>query len=200
MDAIFSTVQDTFKSVTTTENVEIEFRFGKINNTMFDTNVGKDIFEKVLRGLNKYSSWESVLKSNTSVYYKGTVRMSINDENENDVNIINKKNITKKDFKLSEHIMDVRMAVSAETILPTSCRPGEDDIMDFIRVKNRVSFIRKNLRIDMTIVQGDTCDMDDEDENRYEIELEIIDPRFVTDEKLLYNITNKIFDILKIVE
>ena len=200
MDAIFGTVQDTFKSVVATENVEIEFRFGKINNKMFDTNVGKDIFEKVMSGLNKYSLWESVLKSNTSVYYKGTVRMSINDNNEKDVTIIEKKNITKKDFNLSDHIMDVRMAVSTETILPIRCRPGENDIMDFIRVKNRVSFIRKNLRVDMTIVQGDTCDIDDEDENRYEIELEIIDPLIVTDEKLLYNITNKIFDILKIVE
>ena len=200
MDDIFGAVKNIFGSNMAKGDIEIEFRFGKINNSLFDTNVGKDIFDKIMCGLKQYSSWEKIQKSNTSVYYKGNIRMSINDNDETDIHTVEKKSVLKQDFKLSSHIMDIRLAVSTETVLPASSNHGVDDIMDFIRVKNRVSFIRKNLRIDMTIVQGDTCDIDDENENRYEIELEIIDPLFVTDEKLLYNITNKIFDILKIVE
>ena len=72
--------------------------------------------------------------------------------------------------------------------------------MDSVRYKKRISFIRKNLSIDMTVVTGDPTDLDCEDESQYQIELEIIDPTKVKDDIELYNIIYKIFDILKIIE
>jgi len=64
--------------------------------------------------------------------------------------------------------------------------------------KYRRSYIRKNLSIDMTIISGDSTDMDDEDGKKYQVELEIIDPSMVEDEPKLFNIVHKVFDVLKI--
>jgi hypothetical protein len=201
MDIIFASTAQIFNVNQTKPNTEIEFRLGKINKQMFDTNVGKDVFTRIMSGLRKYKEWENVVETNTSVYYKGNTRIIVNDDNEDDIIKMEKVNVSKTDFKLEKNIMDVRLAVSTETALFPDAGSGSDDgVMDSIRTKHRVSFIRKNLSIDMTVVQGDTCDMDDEEENRYEIELEIINLNFIKDDKELYNLVHKIFDILKIVE
>ena len=196
MDIIFASTAQIFNENKNKSNTEIEFRFGKINKQMFDTNVGKDVFTRVMSGLRKYKEWENVVETHTSVYYKGNTRVIVNEDNEDEIIKMEKINISKKDFKLEKNIMDVRLAVSTETIIESE----GDGVMDSIRTKHRVSFIRKNLSIDMTVVQGDACDMDDEEENRYEIELEIINLNLVKDDKELYNLIHKIFDILKIVE
>ena len=69
--------------------------------------------------------------------------------------------------------------------------------MDYVRHKQRVSFLRKNLSIDMTVVSGDPDDLDDENEESYEIEMEIVDPTKVNDNDTFYNILHKIECILK---
>ena len=56
------------------------------------------------------------------------------------------------------------------------------------KTKRRMSFIRKNLSIDMTVVEGDVEDLDTEDPNSYQVELEIIDPSLVKDDNELFNI------------
>jgi hypothetical protein len=196
MDIIFTSTAHVFNTNKNKPNTEIEFRFGKINKQMFDTNIGKDVFDRIMSGLRKYKEWENVVETHTSVYYKGNTRVIVNEDNENEIIKMEKINISKTDFKLEKNIMDVRLAVSTETIIESE----GDGVMDSIRTKHRVSFIRKNLSIDMTVVQGDSCDMDNEEENRYEIELEIINLNLVRDDKELYNLIHKIFDILKIVE
>jgi hypothetical protein len=80
--------------------------------------------------------------------------------------------------------------------LPTS-KPDNEDADRMIE-KYRRSYIRKNLSIDMTIISGDSTDMDDEDGKKYQVELEIIDPSMVEDEPKLFNIVHKVFDVLKI--
>mgnify|MGYP000271226168 CR=1 FL=1 len=55
----------------------------------------------------------------------------------------------------------------------------------------------KNLVIDMTEVTGDPDDMDDESEASYEIELEIVNPKEVSDDDTLYNIIYKIECVMK---
>jgi hypothetical protein len=62
----------------------------------------------------------------------------------------------------------------------------------------RESFVRKNLSIDMTIVSGNPADLDSEEENSYQIELEILDPKKITDNNVLYNIVYKINDVLEL--
>ena len=49
----------------------------------------------------------------------------------------------------------------------------------------------------MTEVTGDPDDMDDESEASYEIELEIVNPKEVSDDDTLYNIIYKIECVMK---
>ena len=57
-----------------------------------------------------------------------------------------------------------------------------------------MSFIRKNLSIDMTICDGEVEDMDAEDSKVYQVEFEIIDPKKVEDIDTLFKIIHKIND------
>lgn len=191
METIQNKFQPIFDSNKSKRNVEFEIRFGKINSDMFDTNVGKDTFEKVMKALEKYDGWEEVKKSSTSVYYKGATRMSIDDETE-EVENIKKTKITKIDHSIPNEPLDIRFCASKEEPV----EQDEDEVMDYVRCKKRTSFIRKNLSIDMTIVTGQPDDLDDEEEETYEIELEIIDPKKVTSSTQLYNIFYKIQCIL----
>ncbi len=70
--------------------------------------------------------------------------------------------------------------------------------MDRKRTKNRVSFLRKNLSIDMTISSGDTEDMDSENDTCYQIELEIVKLDLVSTRDELFNIIHKINDLFNL--
>ena len=39
------------------DNIEIEMRLGRKTANKFDTNVGRETFEKLLRALYKYDGW-----------------------------------------------------------------------------------------------------------------------------------------------
>jgi hypothetical protein len=191
MEVLNSKIKHVFDINKNKKHVEFEFRFGQINNDMFVTNVGKERFEKVMKALEAYDGWEDVVRSSTSVYYKGDTRMSIDDDTEEATNI-NKTKITKIDHRIPDEPLDVRFCASIEK--PTE--PSDEEVMDYVRCKKRVSFIRKNLSIDMTIVTGQPDDLDDEEEETYEIELEIIDPSKVQGDNQFFNIVYKIQCVL----
>ena len=174
------------------KHVELEMRLGKMNGNIFDTNVGEEIFSKVLRALKKYQRWESVKESETTVYYKDKTRMTI-DEQSDEVTCVTKEKVSTVDHNLPGKPLDVRFAVSLEK--PTT--QNENEVMDHVRHKKRISFLRKNLSIDMTVVTGDPDDLDDESEASYEIELEIVNPKKVTDDDTLYNILYKVECVMK---
>lgn len=174
------------------DNIEVEIRLGKHNGSIFDTNVGKSTWVRVLNGLKKYNGWESTKQTNTDVYYNDSnnIRITIDESTEEQV-MIQKINVVKEDFTCQP--LDVRFSISRE--IPTT---GEYT-MDRKRTKVRHSFIRKNLSIDMTISSGDTIDLDAEDNTSYQIELEIIKPKDVDSINTLFNILNKIDDLVKLV-
>ncbi len=193
MKEFFEKCKPIFEANKSKKHVEIEMRLGKMNGKIFDTNVGEDIFSKVLKALKKYQHWESVKESVSTVYYKGSTRMIINEATD-DVENVQKEKVKVLDYKLSNQPLDVRFAVSTEKPVP---RVSEDEVMDHVRHKKRISFLRKNLVIDMTEVTGDPDDMDDESEASYEIELEIVNPKEVSDDDTLYNIIYKIECVMK---
>ena len=174
------------------KHVELEMRLGKMNGKIFDTNVGEEIFSKVLRALKKYQQWESVKESEMTVYYKDKTRMTIDEQSE-EITCVSKEKVYTVDHNLPGKPLDVRFAVSLEK--PTT--QNEDEVMDHVRHKKRISFLRKNLSIDMTVVTGDPDDLDDESDASYEIELEIVDPKKVTDDDTLYNILYKVECVMK---
>ena len=158
----------------------------------FDTNVGKETFERVLKGLRKYDGWEETKTTSTDVFYDDTNGIRItSDEDTGEQKMIQKINVIKEDFKFEP--LDVRFSISRE--IPTH---GSYD-MDRKRSKYRHSFVRKNLSIDMTVSSGDNADMDSEDASSYQIELEIVKPSDVNSYNELFNILYKISDISKLI-
>tara|TARA_R110000803_G_scaffold26207_4_gene62235 strand:+ start:9590 stop:10171 length:582 start_codon:yes stop_codon:yes gene_type:complete len=173
-------------------DIEVEIRLGKHNGSLFDTNVGKDTWKRVLKGLKKYNGWESVKSSTSEVYYSDANNVRITaDEDTGEQTMIQKISVVKEDFKCDP--LDVRFCVARE--IPTT---GEYE-MDRKRTKTRHSFVRKNLSIDMTISSGDNADMDSEEEASYQIELEIIKPSEVDSVYKFQNILHKIEDLMKLV-
>ena len=173
-------------------DVEVEIRLGKHNGSLFDTNVGKDVWKRVLTGLKKYDGWESTKTTTSEVYYNdgNNVRITC-DEDTGEQTMIQKIAVVKEDFKREP--LDVRFCVARE--IPTS---GEYE-MDRKRTKTRHSFVRKNLSIDMTISSGDNADMDSEEEASYQIELEIVKPSDVDSIYKFQNILQKIDDLCKLI-
>ena len=173
-------------------DVEVEIRLGKHNGSLFDTNVGKDVWKRVLTGLKKFDGWESTKTTTSEVYYNdgNNVRITC-DEDTGEQTMIQKIAVVKEDFKREP--LDVRFCVARE--IPTS---GEYE-MDRKRTKTRHSFVRKNLSIDMTISSGDSADMDSEEEASYQIELEIVKPSDVDSIYKFQNILQKIDDLCKLI-
>ena len=174
---IVDTTFPLFEAHKNEDDIEVEIRLGRQNGSFFDTNVGKDAWKKVLRGLQKYDRWEKKESKSYEVYYNDAESVRItNDEDTGDQDMIQKIKVRKEDFVNSEQPLDVRFCISRE--IPTT---GEYE-MDRKRSKTRHSFVRKNLSIDMTISSGDNADMDSEEEASYQIELEIIRPKDVDSE------------------
>jgi hypothetical protein len=73
---------------------------------------------------------------------------------------------------------------------------GEDDEWEQCRCRKRKSFVRKNLRIDCTVVTGGVVDPDAEDDTEYQVEMEIVDVTKVGDRDTAFNIFYKLQDIL----
>jgi|TARA_R110000803_G_scaffold56253_5_gene113507 hypothetical protein len=191
IQSIFDKVKPLFDTLKGEENIEVEMRLGKHNGSLFDTNVGKDAWEKVLKGLRKYKGWESTKSTVADVYYNDANSIRITtDEDSGEQTMVQKINVVKEDFKCEP--LDVRFSISRE--IPSF---GQYE-MDRKRTKTRHSFVRKNVSIDMTISSGDNVDMDSEDEASYQIELEISNPQDVKNDNEFYNIIHKISDLVKI--
>ena len=188
---ITDTILPTFEALKAEENIEVEIRLGKHNGSLFDTNVGRDTWERTLKGLKNYDGWESTNYTESDVYYNdnSNVRITSN-EDTGEQTMIQKISVVKEDFKCEP--LDVRVCIARE--IPIS---GEYE-MDRKRTKVRHSFVRKNLSIDMTISSGDNVDMDSEEEASYQIELEIVKPGDVDSVYKLFNIINKVADLVKI--
>jgi len=193
---ICDTVKPILEKYNNDEYIEMELRLGKFNGTFFDTNVGKDIYDKILHSLYAYKGWESVSNFTSEVYHRNedNTRLTIR-EDTGEETLIKKERVCVEDFKKLENTpYDIRFCVSRET-------PIEDDgNNDFSskKIKNRTSFVRKNLSIDMTVCQGTSEDMDSEEFTVFQIEFEIIDPRKVTDIDTLFNIIHKVKDLFNI--
>lgn len=181
-----------FESHKDEENIEVEIRLGKHNGSLFDTNVGKETFERILDGLKRYNGWENIKTTTSENYYNdaNSIRITVN-EDTGEQTMIQKINVVKEDF--TGEPLDVRFSVSRE--IPTW---GEYP-MDRKRTKTRYSFLRKNLSIDMTISSGDNVDMDSEEECSYQIELEIVKPQDVGTRDEFFNILHKVNDLSKLI-
>jgi len=176
-------------------DTEIEIRFGRKSKNTFDTNVGPETFKKLLQSLNNYKGWEETNHSSVTVYYfDGNKRLTVNDETEEQIGEI-KKRVKVDDFELEGHPFDVRLGISTEKPFEYD---GEETSTEQ-KTKERWSFVRKNLSIDLSMVKGTPEDKDCDQDTVYQVEMEIIDPSKLQTRDELYNLLYKVFDILKCV-
>ena len=175
------------------EKIECEFRFGKCNQNYFDTDVGETKYAILLRALQKYPHWDEVVHKNSTCYYQDNLRVEIDDDTE-DVTVLDKRTEFCFEYTHLPHY-DVRFSVARETRVQDATIP---EVVDFMRHKRRVSFLRKNVSIDLTVVDGNSVDKDDETETRYELEVEIVDLSLVSSEAQLFNTLYKLQCILDV--
>jgi len=177
-----------------TPNVEIEWRLGRVGSR-FDPNVGKETFDAVMDGLRKYTGWEETKASEQTVYYFANGARTTIDEKTDEETTVMKKNLVRVDSPLAAFPFDVRMSVATETPM----QRNEEDVATSVKTKKRWSFVRKNLSIDMTIMQGDPEDKDCDTDTTYHIEFEIVDPAKVESKDVFFNQIYKIFDLMKLI-
>jgi hypothetical protein len=180
--------------IISTPNLEIELRIGRPSPHGFDTDVGKETFDKILKALFKYTGWESVSHKKYTVYYfPGGKRLMVDDETDEQVGQI-KKRVKVDDFSLTGHQFDVRLGISTEEPFEYD---GEEESTEQ-KTKERWSFVRKNLSIDMSIVKGTPDDKDSDRDTTYQIELEFVKIADIKTNMHLFNSFYKVFDILAI--
>ena len=189
---IFQLVKPAFDNHKSKSHLEVEVRLGRHNGKFFDTNLGQDTFSRILEALNKYDGWEDVATEDTEVFIKDRLRMVLNESTDNQ-DIHEKVRVENIDLHLKDRPLDARVSFSQEIPVEDF---DTDTEMDSVRIKHRDSFLRKNLRIDCTTVQGGSVDPDSEEEVQYQVEMEIVDPIKVKTDNDLFNILYKLQDIL----
>jgi hypothetical protein len=199
MTALFNAWENTIETYKDTPNVEIEIRLGKVNRGKFDTNVGQQTFEKVLRRLRKFDEWESTNESQSTVYYDtaASKRVVMNDVTDEMESCVIKKRIHVNDQPLNGFPVDARIGISSE--VPYDRNEDTDENFTRVKKRKRYSFVRKGLSIDLSEVSGDVDDKDSVEATEYQIELEILDPpKNAAERHQVFNIIYKISDICKI--
>ena len=169
------------------QNLEFEIRLGKVGKGFFDTNVQSDAWEKIKKGLDGYKEWEDVSTSQSTVYSSGDWRVIVDNDTSDQV-VQKKQKLKHWDFKTKQPF-DIRVSMAQETPYED---PPDDVEMDRMRTRSRTSYKRKNLSIDLTRVSGQGEDMDDEEDEHYQVEMEIIDAEKVADDVQLKNILAKV--------
>ena len=189
---VFHAVKPVFETLRDTSHLEVEVRLGRHNGKFFDTNIGKDTFDIILSALETYDGWEETGEENTEVFSKGDIRMIINEDHDSQ-EVHRKIKFNKIDLHLKDRPLDARVSFAQEVPIVDF---DTDTEMDCVRVRHRKMFVRKNLRIDCTTVQGGDVDPDSEDAMTYQVEMEIVDPKMVSNDNELFNILYKLQDIL----
>jgi hypothetical protein len=76
-ESVYKKVHKIFDENQNDPQIEVEMRLGKFNGKMFDTNVGKDTFDRVYRALTKYQGWEKVFTTQEEVFYRDRDKIQV---------------------------------------------------------------------------------------------------------------------------
>ena len=157
------------------EGVEFEFRLGRMNGRKFDSNIGQEFFQKIANTLTSNTSWNAQEMLHTTEYSKkkSNVRQILDEKTDTET-FIEKKRIKDITYTVDGMKLDFRFSVSQE--IPLTNQETMEDC-DFVREKKRTSRHHKNWKFETTQVEGGDIDPDDENQVRYEVELEVKDPK-----------------------
>ena len=157
-----------------TKTRELEIRFGTFvydrvsQKKHFESNVTIDYFYRCKKFLNNmYKEYDGkYIQSNSIDYnYEGSIRRSVNGNTET----IMRKRSTKPPYNIFDY--DIRLSEASETKVNKREINIDWDKYNFMRMKNRHSFIFDFGRFDLTIVNQGTSKNDLK--LKYEIEFEV---------------------------
>jgi hypothetical protein len=196
--------------------VEIEIRFGYLNNSKnnnnekFDSGIDKKYFFKIIEMLsatepgNEYE-FIKIENKNTTEYFNGNNKLKLieNDESKEKV-LISKENVLTKNMIIKNAPFDIRLSVNQEINYNSEIKDSLQlfDITNSknYRKKTRKSFISKHYRYDLTEVIEVINNVHKE---KFEIEIELI----VNNDNLKWNnqyinefLECKVYDLFNIVE
>ena len=175
--------------------VEIEIRFGTINQKYFDSCIDRKYFEQIKKTLETGSF---IIKDVFTVEH-------INNENGslkliNDSEIIMKENVVTKNIQLKNSPFDIRYSINQEFSLNSYIDSFSKNASNIIRTKSRRSYIGDTFKYDLTIVNEKQNNIN---KDKYEIEIELLSNEItMTWENEYINkfLECKIYDLINIVE
>lgn len=158
LEPAIKTLEELIKKYKKLNNVEIEIKLGRIDEKFIAGIHSEKFYDKIKTTLDNYSGWDSVQKEEIIDYIKDSYRKS------NDV-IIHKERLESVNFNFEGTPYDFRICVSTET--PCNLKSFKHSL---IRRKNRVSYVYKECKLDLTRVEEENSDEIVENEE-FEVEL-----------------------------
>lgn len=158
LESAIKTLETLIKKYKNYKNVEIEIKLGRIDGSFVAGIHSESFYEKIKETLNSYKGWDSVKEENTIDYIKDSYRKT------GDI-IIHKKRLETVNFMFKGTPYDFRICVSTET--PCTLTSFKHSL---IRKKNRVSYVYKECKLDLTKIEEETNDEIIENEE-FEVEL-----------------------------
>ena len=181
--------------------VEVEIRLGTITRNNFDSSVDKKYFEKIKEHLES-GIWDSTVNKNTIEHVKDNLKLitdvTTNSKETKSVLIL-KERVKTEDFQINSSPFDIRYSLNQEFKLNSQIKTfSKNDCL--IRNKTRKSFINRDFRYDLTIVNENNKGVM---KIKYEIEIELLVNKDTLTWKSCYIndfLECKIYDLINIVE
>lgn len=176
-------MKETFDKLKDLENVEVEFRIGKLYKG-FVSEITKEQFNIIQEKLSDSDVWDSISTVVSEDYFKDDKRLTIMN---GETICIKKEKIKTFDFNFIGSCFDIRVNFAKET----PCRKFVPKQDSFCRSKNRTSYIVDGLSFDLTTVT--TKDSG----TTYSFELEIKDFKRASSHYIIHDCFLKIKDIIE---
>lgn len=158
LEPAIKTLQELIKTYKSTQNVEIEIKLGRIDDKFMTGIHSEHFYDKIKTALDSYSGWDSVNHENTIDYINNSYRKTGN-------NIIHKERLKSVNFNFKGTPYDFRICVSTEKLSNLDSFKHS-----LVRRKNRISYVYKECKLDLTKVEEESKDEIVENEE-FEIEL-----------------------------
>lgn len=158
LEPAIKTLEGLIKKYKNVKNVEIEIKLGRIDGKFIAGIHSETFYDKIKTALDSYTGWDSYNQDDTVDYIKDSYRKTGN-------NIIHKERLESINFNFKGTPYDFRICVSTET--PSKLNSFKHSL---VRRKNRISYVYKEYKLDLTKVEEESSDEIVENEE-FEVEL-----------------------------
>ncbi len=167
------------------QELEFELRLGRVMTMRggrgFNSHVDEQTFRRVQKVLDASQAWTRVAATHTTDYFphKSNVRISL-DHDTGQYTCMTKQKLRMLDIECARVATDIRCAVARERVFSRGAQRPDYDWL-FSREKRRTRYSYRHFAFDLTQVRRQASRHEDSDEEDvYEIEVELADPTVLT--------------------